>query len=204
MEQIAMVAKEHDLIVIADDIYTEFSFEEPFIPMLSLDGMRERTITISSFSKNFAMTGWRIGYILAPDFIVNIVKDINENNVFASPSISQRAALHALRLRKEVCPPIVNEIKNRMIYAYERIKKIPKLSTLPPRGSMYMFVNIRETGLNSTEFCDLLLKEAHIVAIPGIAFGECGEGYIRLALTIGIEEMEEAFNRIEKLSILNG
>lgn len=203
MQEIAMIAKKYDLIVIADDVYTEFSFEEPFIPMVSLGGMRERTITISSFSKNFAMTGWRIGYILAPDFIVDTVKDINENNVFTAPSVSQRAALHALRLRKKVCPPIINEIKNRMMYAYDRIKRIPKLSTLPPRGSMYMFVNIKETGLNSTEFCDLLLKEAHIVAIPGIAFGECGEGFIRLALTIGVSEMEEAFNRVEKLSILN-
>lgn len=203
MEDIARVAKRHDLIVIADDVYTEFSFEEPFIPMVTIDGMRERTITISSFSKNFAMTGWRIGYILAPDFIIKIVKDINENNVFTAPSISQRAALHALRMRKEICPPIVNEIKDRMMYAYDRICKIPKLSCLPPRGSMYLFVNIKETGLNSIEFCDVLLKEAHIVALPGIAFGNCGEGYIRLALTIGIPEMKEAFDRIEKISVLN-
>lgn len=201
MEDIAKIAKKHDLIIIADDIYTEFSFEEPFIPMVSIDGMRERTITLSSFSKNFAMTGWRIGYILAPDFIINIVKDINENNVFTAPSISQRAAIYALRLRKEVCPPIVNEIKNRMVYAYDRISKISKLSCLPPRGSMYLFVNIKETGLNSIEFCDILLKEAHVVALPGIAFGKCGEGYVRLALTISIPELEEAFDRIEKLSI---
>lgn len=202
MQEIAMVAKKYDLIVIADDVYTEFSFDEPFIPMVSFGGMKERTITISSFSKNFAMTGWRVGYILAPDFIIDVVKDINENNVFTAPSVSQRAALHALRLRREVCPPLVEEIKSRMMYAYDRISRIPKLSTLPPRGSMYMFVNIKETGLSSTEFCDLLLKEAHILALPGIGFGECGEGYIRLALTIGISEMEEAFNRIERLSIL--
>lgn len=201
MEDIAKIAKKHDLIIIADDIYTEFSFEEPFIPMVSIDGMRERTITLSSFSKNFAMTGWRIGYILAPDFIINIVKDINENNVFTAPSISQRAAIYALRLRKKVCPPIVNEIKNRMVYAYDRISKISKLSCLPPRGSMYLFVNIKETGLNSIQFCDILLKEAHVVALPGIAFGKCGEGYVRLALTISIPELEEAFDRIEKLSI---
>jgi len=203
MEDIARIAKKHDLIVIADDIYTEFSFEEPFIPMATIDGMRERTITVSSFSKNFAMTGWRIGYILAPDFIIKTVKDINENNVYTAPSISQRAALHALRMRKEICPSIVNEIRDRMMYAYDRISKIPKLFCLPPRGSIYLFVNIKDTGLNSTEFCEVLLKEAHIVALPGIAFGSCGEGYIRLALTIGISEMKEAFDRIEKLSVLN-
>jgi len=203
MEDIARIAKKHDLIVIADDIYTEFSFEEPFIPMATIDGMRERTITVSSFSKNFAMTGWRIGYILAPDFIIKTVKDINENNVYTAPSISQRAALHALRMRKEICPSIVNEIRDRMMYAYDRISKIPKLFCLPPRGSIYLFVNIKDTGLNSTEFCEVLLKEAHIVALPGIAFGSCGEGYIRLALTIGMSEMKEAFDRIEKLSVLN-
>ena len=203
MEGIAKVVRKHDLLIIADDIYTEFSFDEPFIPMVTIEGMRERTITISSFSKNFAMTGWRIGYILAPDYIISTVKDINENNVFSAPSISQRAALHALRMRKEICPPIANEIKNRMAYAFHRISRIPKLSCLPPRGGMYIFVNIKETGLSSTEFCHILLKEAHIVALPGIAFGSCGEGYIRFALTIGIPEMEEAFNRIEKLSVLN-
>jgi aspartate/methionine/tyrosine aminotransferase len=203
MEDIARIAQKYDLIVISDDVYSEFSFEEPFIPIVSIDGMKERTITVFSFSKNFAMTGWRIGYILAPDYIIKTVKDINENNVFSAPSISQRAALYALRMRKEICPPLANEIKNRMLYAYDRINRIPKLSCLPPRGSMYLFVNIKETGLSSTEFCDLLLKEAHIIAIPGIAFGSIGEGYIRLALTIGIPEMKEAFDRIEKLSVLN-
>jgi len=201
IEEIAEIAKRYDLIVISDDVYTEFSFEEPFVPMISLDGMGERTITIVSFSKNFAMTGWRIGFIVAPEFIINTVRDINENNVFTAPSISQRAALHALRMRKEICPPIVNEVKKRMYYAYERIKRIPKLSCLPPKGSMYMFVNIKETGLSSIEFTDLLLKEAHIVVLPGIAFGKCGEGYIRLALTIGVPELEKAFDRMEEMSL---
>ncbi len=201
MEDIAKIAKKHDILIISDEVYTEFSFEEPFLPMISFDGTKERTITIVSFSKNFAMTGWRIGYIAAPKFIVDIIKDINENNVFTAPSISQRAALHALRMRKEVCPPIVNEVKKRMYYAYERIQRIPKLSCLPPKGSMYMFVNIKETGLSSVEFCDKLLKDAHIVALPGIAFGKCGEGYIRIALTIGISQMESAFDRIEKMDL---
>lgn len=201
LADIAKIAKEYDLIVISDDVYTEFSFEEPFVPMISLDGMMERTITIVSFSKNFAMTGWRIGFIVAPEFIINTVRDINENNVFTAPSISQRGAMYALRMRKQVCPPIVNEVKKRMYYAYERIKRIPKLTCLPPKGSMYMFVNIKETGLDSIEFTDLLLKEAHIVVLPGIAFGKCGEGYIRLALTIGVPELEKAFDRMEEMSL---
>lgn len=203
MEGIAYIAKKYDLIVVADDIYTEFSFDAPFLPMMSFEGMAGRTITITSLSKNFAMTGWRIGYIVAYDFIIDIIKNINGNNVFSTSSISQRAALHALRMRKEICPTIVNKIKERMFYAYERLQRIPKLSCLPPRGSMYMFINIKETGLSSVEFCDKLLKEAHIVVLPGTAFGACGEGYIRLALTIEIPKLEKAFDRIEKMCLFN-
>lgn len=203
LEQIAQVALKHDLIVIADDVYTAFSFDEPFIPIASLEGMKERTIILGTFSKNYAMTGWRIGYIIAPDFLIKTIKDINENNVFTAPSVSQRAAIYALRERKNVVPPIVQEVKSRLDYAYKRICSIPKMSCIPPRGSMYMFVNIKETGLSSTEVCDILLREAHIVALPGIAFGNAGEGYIRLALTIDIPHLEEAFDRIEQLSIFS-
>ena len=201
LEEIAKIVIKYDLIVIADDIYTGFSFSDPFIPIVSIEGMKERTITIGSFSKNYAMTGWRIGYMVAPSFMIKIVKDINENNVFTAPSISQRAAICALKERKFIMPMIVDEVKKRMEYAYERILKIPKISCLPPRGSMYIFLNIKETGLSSVEVCDILFNQAHIVAIPGSAFGKEGEGYIRLALTIDIKHLEEAFNRIENLSL---
>jgi aspartate/methionine/tyrosine aminotransferase len=201
MEDIARVAIKYDLIVIADDIYTSFSYAEPFIPIVSLPGMKERTITIGSFSKNFAMTGWRIGYVMAPEFIIKTMKDINENNVFTAPSVSQRAAIYALRLRNEICPEIVEEYKKRMMYAYERICKIPNMSCLPPKGSIYLFVNIKKAGLTSEEVCDKLLEEAHVLALPGNAFGRCGEGFIRLALTIDIEKLKEAFDRMENMDI---
>lgn len=201
MEDIARVAIKYDLIVIADDIYTSFSYAEPFIPIVLLPGMKERTITIGSFSKNFAMTGWRIGYVMAPEFIIKTMKDINENNVFTAPSVSQRAAIYALRLRNEICPEIVEEYKKRMMYAYERICKIPNMSCLPPKGSIYLFVNIKKAGLTSEEVCDKLLEEAHVLALPGNAFGRCGEGFIRLALTIDIEKLKEAFDRIENMDI---
>lgn len=201
MEDIARVAIKYDLIVIADDIYTSFSYAEPFIPIVLLPGMKERTITIGSFSKNFAMTGWRIGYVMAPEFIIKTMKDINENNVFTAPSVSQRAAIYALRLRNEICPEIVEEYKKRMMYAYERICKIPNMSCLPPKGSIYLFVNIKKTGLTSEEVCDKLLEEAHVLALPGNAFGRCGEGFIRLALTIDIEKLKEAFDRMENMDI---
>lgn len=196
LENIAYIAKKYDLIVIADDIYTAFSYSEPFIPITSLEGMSERTISIRSFSKDYCMTGWRIGYVIAPEFIINIMKDVNENNVFTAPSISQRGALHALRNREEVQESIVGEFKERSYYAYERIREIPYLSVLPPRGSMYMFVNIKKTGLTSKEFCNKLLEKYHILAIPGDAFGKSGEGYVRIALTVGVPKLKEAFDRL--------
>ncbi len=204
MERIAEIACEYDLLVIADDIYTAFSYVSPFVPMATLEGMKERTITICSFSKDYAMTGWRIGYVLAPDFIIQTIKDINENNVFTAPSISQRAALHALKKRAEVQPGMIEEYRKRMYYAYERITAIPNMSVLYPQGSIYLFVNIKKTGLSSVEAADLILKEAHVLVLPGIAFGACGEGYIRIAVTVGLDKLEEAFDRISRLEIFRG
>lgn len=200
MEKIAEIAVKYDLLVIADDIYTAFSYQNPFVPFASLPGMQERTIVLNSFSKNFTMTGWRVGNIIAPDYIIRVIQQINENVVFTAPSISQRAALHALRHRKEVQPPMVEEYRKRMFYAAERINRIPKLSVIyPPKGSFYLFMNIKKTGLSSEEAADLILQKAHVLLLPGNAFGSCGEGFVRIACTVNTETLREAFDRIEKI-----
>ena len=200
MEKIAAIAKKHDLIVISDDIYTSFSYQNPFVPIASLAGMKERTIVINSFSKNFTMTGWRIGNITAPDYIIRTIQQINENVVFTAPSISQRAAIYALRNRDVIQPPMIEEYRKRMFYAAERINEIPKLSVIyPPKGSFYLFMNIKESGLTSVEACDLILKEAHVLMLPGNAFGNCGEGYVRIACTVNVDTLKEAFDRIAKI-----
>ncbi|ABR50633.1 aminotransferase, class I and II [Alkaliphilus metalliredigens QYMF] len=201
LEAVGKVAKEFDLLIIADDIYDAFTFSDPFLPATTMKGMQERTITIGSFSKDYAMTGWRVGYVLAPDFIIQCMRDINEGICFTVPSISQRAAIYALRMRETIQPPMIAEYKKRMYYAYERINAIPNMSVLSPQGSFYLFVNIKKTGLNSVDFCKELLEEAHVLAIPGIAFGGCGEGYIRLACTVGVAALKEAFDRIEKMKV---
>ncbi|SHJ60715.1 Aspartate/methionine/tyrosine aminotransferase [Dethiosulfatibacter aminovorans DSM 17477] len=201
MENIAAIAKKHDLLIIADDIYGSFSYQEPFIPMVTLDGMRERTITINSFSKDFTMTGWRVGNIIAPDNIISVIQQINENVVFTAPSISQRGAIYALRNRKTVQPPMIEEYRKRAFYAAERINSIPKLSVLPPKGTFYLFVNIKEMGMTSAEASELILNEAHVLGIPGNAFGYCGEGYLRIACTVNMDKLKEAFDRIEKMDI---
>lgn len=204
MRIVAEIARKYDLVVISDEIYTAYDFESCFTPFASLPGMRERTITINSFSKNFIMTGWRVGMILGPAEIIQVIREINENVVFTTPSVSQRAAIYALRNRNKIVPPIVEEYKRRMFYAAERINQIGKIHVIfPPKGSFYLFVNIKETGLSSAAVSDLILKKAHVLTLPGSAFGSCGEGYIRLALTVGIEELETAFDRIVKIPELN-
>ncbi len=201
LEKIAEIVKKHDLLVIADDIYTIFNYEEPFVPITTLEGMKERTITIGSFSKDYAMTGWRIGYILAEDYIINTIKDINENNVFTAPSISQQAALHAINLRKEIQPPMVKEFRNRTFAAYERLKQLNNISIMSPKGTFYLFPSIKATGLKSQEVADKILEEAHVLVLPGTAFGDNGEGYIRIAVTVDEEKINEAFDRIAEMDI---
>ncbi len=200
MEKIATIAEKYDLVVIADDIYTAFSYQNPFVPFASLPGMRERTITLNSFSKNFTMTGWRVGNIIAPSYLIEVIQQINENVVFTAPSISQRAALYALRHREEFQPAMIEEYRKRMFYAAERINRIPKMSVInPPKGSFYLFINIKETGLTSVEAADLILQKAHVLMLPGNAFGACGEGYVRIACTCSVDVLKEAFDRVEKV-----
>ena len=125
---------------------------------------------------------------------------VNENLVFTAPSISQRAAIHALRNRKEIQPAMIEEYRSRIFYAAERIREIPKLSVIyPPKGTFYLFVNIKETGLTSAEASEMLLREAHVLTIPGSGFGTSGEGYVRIACTCGIDTLKEAFDRIERV-----
>ena len=202
MEKIAEIAEKYDLVVIADDIYTAFSYENPFVPFASLPGMKERTITLNSFSKNFTMTGWRVGNIIAPKEIIEVVQQINENVVFTAPSVSQRAAIFALRNRKDIQPDMVAEYRKRMLYAAERINEIPNMHVIyPPKGSFYLFMNIKDTGLSSEEAAELILQEAHVLVLPGNAFGSCGEGYVRIACTVNTDTLKEAFDRMAAMSI---
>ena len=200
MEKIAAIAEKYDLIVISDDIYTSFSYQNPFVPFASLPGMKDRTIILNSFSKNFTMTGWRVGNIIAPDYIIRTIQQINENVVFTAPSISQRAAIYALRNRETVQPEMVAEYKKRMFFAAERINEIPKMSVIyPPKGSFYLFINIKKSGLTSEEAADVILRKAHVLMLPGNAFGNCGEGYLRIACTVGVDKLGEAMERIKKI-----
>lgn len=204
MEKIAVIAEKYDLVVISDDIYTAFSYEHPFVPFATMPGMRERTIILNSFSKNFTMTGWRVGNIIAPDYIIKTIQQINENVVFTAPSISQRAAIYALRHRREIQPQMIEEYRSRVFYAAERINQIPNMHVIyPPKGSFYLFINIKDTGLTSAEVTEKILEEAHVLMLPGNAFGDCGEGYMRIACTVGRDKLKEAFDRIAEMGIFH-
>ncbi len=195
------MAKNHDLIVIADEIYGAYSYQREFIPMASLPGMKERTITLNSFSKDYTMTGWRVGHVLAPDFIIETIQQINENVVFTAPSISQRAAIYALKNRKTLQPPMIEEYRKRVFYGAERINQLKNMSVMTPKGTFYLFPNIKETGLTSHKVSERILKEAHVLTLPGNAFGNAGEGYIRIACTVEVDQLKEAFDRIGRMEL---
>ena len=201
MYRIADVAKKHDLFVISDEIYGLYTFQDDFMSMLQIEGMKERTAVINSYSKDFIMTGWRVGQIIAPPDLIKTVQQINENVVFTAPSVSQRAALYALNHRKELQPAIKEEYKKRVYYAAARANEIPKIHVMQPKGTFYLFLNIKDSGLSSEEVAERILKEAHVLTLPGNAFGDCGEGYLRIACTVNVETLKEAFDRIGAMEV---
>lgn len=196
MKAIADFAQTYDLLVLSDDIYTAMSFQECFVPIISLPGMAQRTITLNSTSKNFAMTGYRLGWNIAPPHLAEAMRKTNDNMVFTAPAPSQRAAIHALRHRKELVPPLVEEFSKRVFLAADRINAMDKLSVLPPMGTFYLFANIKRTGLSSVDFVYKVLEEAQVLVLAGTAFGAMGEGYVRIACTVGVDKLAQAMDRI--------
>ena len=201
LEQLAEFCMGHDLYVVADDIYTNFTYGEPFFPIRALPGMGERTITVNSFSKNFIMTGFRVGNIIAPAEVVRALKQMNEYVVYSAPALSQRGALWALRERARLEPPILQQFRERMEYAAKRINQVGWMTVPVPQGSIYLFPSIRRTGMTSAQVTRRILEEAHVLVLPGDTFGACGEGYLRIACTVENSVMGEAMDRIAGMRI---
>lgn len=199
LEVLRDIAIKHDLLVIADEIYTRYMYEGEFIPVRTLSDMEERTVTLNSFSKNFMMTGWRVGYIIAPSAIIEAVNCINGGMIYTTPSVSQRAAIKALTLRDEIQREYISQYKSRVYYAADRISDIPYMTVLRPKGTFYLFPGITRTGMDSKAFCAYLLENAHVLVSPGTAFGISGAGHIRIAVTAPMEKLAEAFDRMERL-----
>ena len=202
METLTMLAKlatEYDLLILADEIYTRYLYDGAFVPMRTLPGMADRVVTLNSFSKNFLMTGWRVGYIIAHPELIQVFQQVNEGLTYVAPSISQRAALKALSLRNEIAEEYITKYRDRVYYVADRIAQIPYLSLYRPRGTFYAFPGIAKTGMEDKAFCAYLLEQAHIMVAPGCVFGAAGIGHFRSACTVSQSKLAEAMDRMEKL-----
>ena len=202
METLTMLAKlatEYDLLILADEIYTRYLYDGVFVPMRTLPGMADRVVTLNSFSKNFLMTGWRVGYIIAHPELIQVFQQVNEGLTYVAPSISQRAALKALSLRNEIAEEYITKYRDRVYYVADRIAQIPYLSLYRPRGTFYAFPGIAKTGMEDKAFCAYLLEQAHIMVAPGCVFGAAGIGHFRIACTVSQSKLAEAMDRMEKL-----
>ena len=199
LEKLAVFVERHDLIVLADDIYTSYDFTGPFVPFASLPGMFERTVTVNSFSKNFVMTGMRIGNIVAPADVITAIKQVVEKATYSAPSISQRCALHGYRHFAEFEEEVVKVFRERTEYSYERLSGMPFIEVMPVSGSFYIFPNVRKSGMDGTEFTRKLKEECHVVVIPGIFFGPSGKDHFRISCTASMEQLKEAYDRMERM-----
>ncbi|MBQ8670516.1 MAG: aminotransferase class I/II-fold pyridoxal phosphate-dependent enzyme [Oscillospiraceae bacterium] len=198
LEAIAEVLRGTDIMVLSDEIYAELTFGSKHIPFASLDGMWERTITVNGFSKAYAMTGWRLGYAAGPaPFIAQMTK-VHQFAIMSAPTVSQYAAVEALR------PGCDAEIERMSVeYNMRRSLVVDSLNRMgltcfDPRGAFYVFPSIAITGLSSEDFCNRLLQEQHVAVVPGNAFGESGEGHVRISYSYSVEHLIEALKRIEK------
>ncbi|MBO5518164.1 MAG: aminotransferase class I/II-fold pyridoxal phosphate-dependent enzyme [Firmicutes bacterium] len=202
LEGIVRLAEKYDLLIYSDEIYTWYSYDIPFVSVLSIPGAAERTVVINSMSKNYVCTGARLAWVIAPVQIIGAMVQEGMNMVYTAPSISQRMGKFALEQGKEVMAPIMAEFKERMFKTAERINQIPHLKVQsPPPGTFYLFVNVKETGLTDEEFVLKVLQDAHVVTVPGSNFGSCGKGYVRFCATVGLPKLMEACDRIEKLGL---
>lgn len=195
------LAVEKDFFIVADDVYTAFSYERPFVPLASFEEIPDRVITLRSFSKNFAMTGWRIGYMLGDEELIRAARTVNENNIYTANTPAQRAGIYALRHRDALQPAIVEEFKTRCYHLYDRISRLGNVKVQKPQGAFYVFMDIRPTGCTEEEVWERLIREAGVLTIPGSGFGESGRGFLRLAATVDCAAIDKAFDRIEAMDL---
>ncbi|MDA8222426.1 aminotransferase class I/II-fold pyridoxal phosphate-dependent enzyme [Desulfosporosinus sp.] len=192
---IADFVNEHDLLVLADDIYSDLTYDETHVSFASLPGMRDRTLFVSGFSKSYAMTGWRIGYVAGHADLIQGMTKIHQYTMLCAPIMGQFAAIEALRS--------ANEAKNDMVTAYDRRRRLMVhgfrqmgLDCFEPLGAFYVFPDISKTKLSSEEFAEQLLIEEKVAVVPGTAFGPSGEGHIRCSYAYSMEQLQEALKRI--------
>ena len=196
LEPIAELAIKHDLYVISDEIYSELTYgDAPHFSIAALPGMSERTIVVNGFSKAYAMTGWRLGYALAPELIAREMTKIHQFCIMCAPTTSQYAAVEALRNGDKDIAKMRESYDKRRHFLLKQFE-IMGLPCFEPKGAFYMFPCIKEFGMSSDEFATTLLKQEELAVVPGSAFGDCGEGFLRISYAYSIDELREAMDRM--------
>jgi aminotransferase len=197
LEKIAEIVKKHDLLVIADEIYAELSYDEEFTSFAAIEGLIERTILINGFSKAFAMTGWRLGFVCAPKEISEAIYKIHQYGMMCASTMSQHAGIEALKHGMPEVEAMRQSYRRRRNYIVQSFNEIG-LNCHNPGGAFYAFPSIASTGLTSQEFAEKLLMEEHVAVVPGDVFGESGEGHVRCSYATSMEQLKEAITRIER------
>lgn len=198
LEAIAEVLRGTDIMVLSDEIYGELRYDdEGHTPFSAIDGMRERTVVVNGFSKAFAMTGWRLGYAMGPAPIIKQMLKLHQYGIMSSPTTSQFAAIEALRSCDKETESMRQEYNYRRRYIVDGFRAMG-LSCFEPLGAFYVFPCIKSLGMTSEEFANKLLQEKRVAVVPGTAFGECGEGFIRCSYAYSIDNIEEALSRISE------
>lgn len=197
LEAIARVIIEKDLFVISDEIYSELTYGTEHVSIASLPGMKERTLTINGFSKSYAMTGWRLGYVCGPADIIAQMTKIHQYAIMCAPTNSQYAAVEALRHGDADVAQMRAAYDGRRRYLMHAFSEMG-LPCFEPFGAFYVFPCIREFGIGSDEFATRLLKEEHVAVVPGTAFGSCGEGFLRISYAYSLEDLKKALERLER------
>lgn len=197
LEPIAEIVKKHDLYVLSDEIYSELTYGTDHVSIASFPGMKERTLVVNGFSKGFAMTGWRLGYICGPALIIKQMLKIHQYAILCAPTNSQYAAIEGLKHCEDEVQEMraaYNERRHFLLNEFEKMQ----LSCFEPFGAFYVFPNIKEFGMTSEEFATRFLQEEKVAVVPGSAFGDCGEGFIRVSYAYSLEDLKEALGRLER------
>ncbi len=196
LEEIAKIVIEKDILVMSDEIYSELTYNGNHVSIAELEGMKERTILINGFSKSYAMTGWRLGYACAPNEIIKQMTKIHQFAIMCAPTTSQYAAVEALKNGDEDVTQMRQAYNQRRRFLIDAFKKMG-LSCFEPYGAFYVFPCIKEFGMTSEEFATKFLQEEKVALVPGTAFGDCGEGFLRISYAYSLENLKNAIGRLE-------
>ena len=197
LEEIAQVIIEKDLLVISDEIYSELSYGERHVSIASLPGMKERTILINGFSKSYAMTGWRLGYATGSAEIIKQMLKIHQFAIMCAPTTSQYAAVSALQNGDKDVEQMREAYNQRRRYLVHALREMG-MECFEPFGAFYVFPSIKKFGMTSEEFASRLLQEEKVAVVPGTAFGDCGEGFLRISYAYSLEDLKKALERLER------